>query len=211
MTQALPSSPRSIVVFDLGGVLIDWNPRHLYRKLFAGDDAAMEHFLTNVCTQDWNEGQDGGRSFADAAALLKADHPDKGHLIDAFGDRFDEMMSGAIEGSVEILGALRARDVPLFGLTNWSAETYPLAFRRFEFLRWFRGILVSGEVGVIKPDPRIFRLLFERFAIAPEEAVYIDDNPRNAAAATALGMHGIHFTDPPALRREIVALGLLGT
>jgi len=211
MTQALPSSPRSIVVFDLGGVLIDWNPRHLYRKLFAGDDAAMEHFLTNVCTQDWNEGQDGGRSFADAAALLKSDHPDKGHLIDAFGDRFDEMMSGAIEGSVEILGALRARDVPLFGLTNWSAETYPLAFRRFEFLRWFRGILVSGEVGVIKPDPRIFRLLFERFAIAPEEAVYIDDNPRNAAAATALGMHGIHFTDPPALRREIVALGRLGT
>jgi len=97
MTQAPPSSPRSIVVFDLGGVLIDWNPRHLYRKLFAGDDAAMEHFLTNVCTQDWNEGQDGGRSFADAAALLKADHPDKGHLIDAFGERFDEMMSGAIE------------------------------------------------------------------------------------------------------------------
>ena len=212
MTQASPATPapRSIVVFDLGGVLIDWNPRYLYRKLFAGDDTAMEHFLTQVCTQDWNERQDAGRSFAEAAALLKADHPEKGHLIDAFGDRFDEMMSGPIAGSVEILGELRARDVPLFGLTNWSAETYPLAVGRFALLRWFRGILVSGEVGVIKPDPQIYRLLFERFAIAPAQAVYIDDNPRNAAAATSLGMHGIHFTDAPALRRALGMLGLLG-
>lgn len=211
MTSAPPSPLRSIVVFDLGGVLIDWNPRHLYRKLFAGDDSAMEHFLTHVCTQDWNECQDAGRSFAEAAALLKADHPEKAHLIDAFGERFDEMMSGAIDGSVEILGELRARGVKLYGLTNWSAETYPLAFRRFEFLRWFGGILVSGEVGVIKPDPRIYRLLFERFAIAPAQAVYIDDNPRNAAAATALGMQGIHFSDPLSLRRELTGLGLLGT
>jgi 2-haloacid dehalogenase len=209
MIEASPTPPRSIVVFDLGGVLIDWNPRYLYRKLFAGDDTAMEQFLTQVCTQDWNEGQDAGRSFAEAAWLLKADHPEKSHLIDAFGDRFDEMMSGAIEGSVAILGELRARGVKLFGLTNWSAETYPMALRRFDFLRWFGGVLVSGEVGVIKPDPRIYRLLFERFAIRPQDAVYIDDNPRNAAAATALGMHGIHFTDPPSLRSALVALGLL--
>jgi len=201
---------RSIVVFDLGGVLIDWNPRHLYRRLFAGDEAAMEEFLATICTQAWNEGQDAGRSFAAAAALLKAEHPGKADLIDAWFAGFDEMMAGPIAGTVEILAELRARRVTLYGLTNFSAETYPLALRRFDFLRWFRGILVSGEVGIIKPDPGIYRLLCERFAIAPAEAVYIDDNKRNAAAATALGMHGIHFTDPAALRRALAALGLLG-
>jgi 2-haloacid dehalogenase len=208
MTQP-PSASRSIVVFDLGGVLIDWNPRYLYRKLIE-DEAAMEHFLATVCTQDWNERQDAGRSFADAAALLKAEHADKAHLIDAFGARFDEMMAGPIAGTVEILAELRGRGVALYGLTNFSAETYPLALRRFDFLAWFRGVLVSGEVGHIKPDPRIYRLLFERFAIPPQDAVYIDDNKRNAAAATALGMHGIAFTDPPSLRRELTGLGLLG-
>jgi len=205
----MPKPSRSTVVFDLGGVLIDWNPRYLYRKLIA-DEAAMEEFLATVCTPDWNECQDAGRSFAEAAALLKATHVDKTHLIDAFGARFDEMMAGPIAGSVDILGELRAGGVALYGLTNWSAETYPLALSRFDFLAWFRGVVVSGEVGVIKPDPQIYRLLFERFAIAPVDAVYIDDNPRNAAAASALGMHGIAFTDPPALRRELMALGLLG-
>jgi 2-haloacid dehalogenase len=201
---------RSIVVFDLGGVLIDWNPRHLYRRLFDGDEAAMEDFLATICTQAWNEGQDAGRSFAAAAALLKVDHPRKADLIDAYFAGFDEMMAGPIAGSVDILAELRQRRVKLYGLTNFSAETYPLAVRRFDFLQWFRGILVSGEVGIIKPDPKIYWLLCERFAIRPAAAVYIDDNPRNAAAATALGMHGIHFTEPAALRRELVALGFLG-
>jgi 2-haloacid dehalogenase len=205
----MPTASRSIVVFDLGGVLIDWNPRYLYRKLIA-DEAAMEEFLATVCTPEWNECQDAGRNFAEAASLLKAQHADKAHLIDAFGARFDEMMAGPIAGSVDILGELRSRGVPLYGLTNWSAETYPLALRRFDFLAWFRGVLVSGEVGHIKPDPRIYRLLFERFAVPAHEAVYIDDNPRNAAAASALGMHGIAFTDPAALRAELAALGLLG-
>ena len=206
-----PHAPsRSIVVFDLGGVLIDWNPRHLYRKLFAGDEAAMEHFLANVCTSEWNQEQDAGRTFAAAAALLKAEHPEKAALIDAYGARFDEMMAGPIAGSVEILAELHRRGVALYGLTNFSAETYPLALRRFDFLRWFRGVLVSGEVGLIKPDPRIYRLLLERFGIAPAAAVYIDDLARNAAAASALGMHGIHFTDPASLRRELSLFGLLG-
>jgi 2-haloacid dehalogenase len=206
----MPAATPSIVVFDLGGVLIDWNPRHLYRKLFDGDDAAMEHFLSTVCTQAWNERQDAGRSFAEAAALLGAEHPDKTALIEAYGARFDEMMAGPIHGTVEILSELRARDLPLYALSNWSAETYPLAQRRFEFLAWFRGVVISGHERLIKPDPRIFRLLLERFAIAAERAVYIDDNPRNATAASALGIRGIHFTGPAALRRELVGLGLLG-
>jgi len=200
---------RSIVVFDLGGVLLDWNPRHLYRKLFAGDEAAMEHFLATVCTHEWNRCQDAGRTFAEGARLLKAEHPDKGDLIDAYHSRFDEMIAGPIAGSVEILAELRDRGMLLYGLTNWSAETYPPARERYAFLSWFRGILVSGEVGVIKPNPRIFELLIERFGIASEAAVYIDDVEANVVAARPFGIHAIHFTTPAALRQELLGLGLL--
>ena len=200
---------RGIVVFDLGGVLIDWDPRHLYRKLIAGDEAAMEQFLATVCTHEWNRCQDAGRSFAEGARLLKAEHPDKAELIDAYGARFDEMIAGPIAGSVEILAELRDRDTPLYGLTNWSAETYPCATRRFDFLGWFRGILVSGEVGTIKPDPRIYALLLKRFAIDPQHTVYIDDTAVNVDAASRFGIHGIHFTTPRALRKELVRLALL--
>ncbi len=205
---AAPAPQRSVVVFDLGGVLIDWNPRHLYRKLFA-DDAAMEEFLSTVCTQAWNERQDAGRTFAEATALLREQHPHHAELIEAYGARFDEMMKGPIEGSVAILEKLHRRGVPLYALSNWSRETFPLAERRFEFLRRFRGVVISGHEGVIKPDPRIFRILLERHRIAPEGAVYIDDNPRNAEAARALGIHGIHFTHPDKLRRELEGLRLL--
>ena len=200
---------RSIAVFDLGGVLLDWNPRHLYRKLFAGDEAAMEHFLATVCTHEWNRCQDAGRSFAEGERLLKAEHPDKVELIDAYGARFDEMIAGPIAGMVEILAELRDRGTPLYGLTNWSAETYQPTRKRFAFLSWFRGILVSGEVGVIKPDPRIFELLIERFAINPGNAVYIDDVEANVAAAQPFGIHAIQFATPARLRRELTRLGLL--
>lgn len=202
------SAPPATVVFDLGGVLVDWNPRHLYRKLIA-DPAAMEHFLADICNDAWNRCQDAGRSFAEATALLQRAHPDKAALIGAYFARWPEMIAGPIAGTVEILAALKRRAVPLYALTNWSAETYPHAVERFEFLTWFDGILVSGEVGLIKPDPAIFRLLFERFAIRPAEAVYIDDNADNVAAAAALGMRAIRFTAPGALAEELAALGLL--
>jgi 2-haloacid dehalogenase len=205
----MASAGRSIVVFDLGGVLIDWDPRHLYRKLFAGDEAAMEHFLANVCTHDWNRRQDAGRSFAEGARVLKDLHPDKAALIDAYGTRFGEMIAGPITGSVEILRELKDRGTRLYGLSNWSSETYPPAFARFGFLRWFEGILVSGDVKLIKPDPRIFGLLIERFAIDPLRTVYIDDVEANTAAARVFGFHAIHFTDPMALRAELLAFGLL--
>ena len=200
---------RSIVVFDLGGVLIDWDPRHLYRKLFAGDETAMENFLATVCTHEWNRRQDAGRSFAEGARLLKAEHPNKAELIDAYGARFHEMMSGPIAGSVEILAELRARGTPLYLLSNFSAETFPPAFERFDFLRWFRGMVISGEVGVIKPDLRIYEIMLARFAIDPYRAVYIDDVAVNSEAAAGMGIHGIHFTTPAALRDELVGLDLL--
>jgi len=200
---------RSVVVFDVGGVLLEWDPRHLYRKLFNGDNDAMEHFLGSVCTVEWNEQQDAGRTFADAVAELLPKHADKAHLIHAFGRRFDEMVPGAIEETVAILRELKRAGVPLYAVTNWSAETFPSAQKRFDFLAEFDGIVVSGEEGVIKPDPRIFRILLDRYDIPADAAVFIDDNPANADAATNLGIHGIHFRSAAELRRELVALGLL--
>ena len=205
----MTKASRSVVVFDLGGVLIDWNPRHLYRTLFSGDEAAMEDFLATVCTHEWNRRQDAGRSFAEGARLLKAQYPEKAALIDAYGARFDEMLAGPIAGSVDILAELRDRGTPLYGLTNWSAETYAPARERFAFLSWFQGILVSGEVKITKPDPRIFELVIERFAIDPYNAVYVDDVEANIAAARPFGIHAIHFTTPAALRKELVELELL--
>jgi len=146
---------------------------------------------------------------AEGAHRLKREHPDKAELIDAYGDRFDEMMAGPIAGTVEILAELRDRGTPLYGLTNWSAETYPFAIERFDFLGWFRGVLVSREVGAIKPDLRIYELLLARFAIDPQRAVYIDDSAVNAEAASRFGIHGGHFTTPGVLRQELVQLALL--
>jgi 2-haloacid dehalogenase len=203
------TSRRSVAIFDLGGVLLRWDPRFLYRKLFDGDDAAMEHFLANVCTTEWNKRQDAGRSFAEATQELLPQHADKIELIEAFSKRFDEMVPGVIDGTLEVLAELKSRRVPLYAITNWSAETFPLCQKRFEFLSWFRAIVVSGSEGVMKPDPRIFRVLVERHGVAPSSAVFIDDVADNAAAASALGIHGIHFRSPDQLRRELVSVGIL--
>jgi 2-haloacid dehalogenase len=208
-TAQQPIARRTVVVFDLGGVLVDWNPRHLYRKLFPADEAAMERFLAEICTPEWNAGQDAGRTWAEATALLRAEYPSHSAMIDAYFLRWQEMIAGPIEGSVAILRELKEAGTPLYGLTNWSDETFMPTVERFEFLRWFEGIVVSGQERIVKPDPRIFHLLMERHGLQPDAIAYIDDNPGNAAAATALGMHGIHFTDPAALRQELAELGLL--
>src|SRR5580692_10154065 len=202
------TAPHSVAVFDLGGVLIDWNPRHLYRKLFQ-DEAAMEYFLANICTPEWNLQQDVGRTFAEACAALKLQSPSNAEMIDAWFGRFDEMMAGPIAGTVDILVELRGRQVPIYALSNWSAETFPFARRRFEFLQWFRGIFLSGEVRLIKPDPRIFQRFCETFALKPEQIVYIDDLEHNVEAARRIGMRGIRFRDPASLREELVQLELL--
>lgn len=207
--RSMPTPRHSAVVFDLGGVLIDWNPRYLYRKLFAGDEAAMEHFLANICTPEWNLRQDEGRLLAEAYALLTAEYPDHKPLIEAWGPRFDEMMAGAIEGTVEILAELRARGTPIYALSNWSSETFPYALRRFDFLSWFRGIVISGELKLIKPDPRIYQHLLSTHGLAAEQTVFIDDVPHNVAGAAAVGIHGLHFTGPVALREALAELGLL--
>ena len=200
---------RDVAIFDLGGVLLDWDPRYLYRQLFRDDETGLEQFLATVCSHEWNRGQDAGRSFADGARLLKDRHCDKGDLIDAYHARFDEMIAGPIAGTVDVLGELHAAGTPLYGLTNFSSETFPSARKRFEFLEWFQGIVVSGEVKVIKPDPRIYEILMARFDIDPRRAVFVDDTPANVEAASRLGMHGIHYRDPCSLRAELAGVGLL--
>lgn len=209
MPTPVRTPTRSVVIFDLGGVLVDWNPRHLFRKMFAGDEAAMEHFLAHICNDAWNLQQDAGRTFAEAVAEAKAAHPSHAKFINAYWDRWLETINGPIDPTVTILAELRARDVPLYALTNWSAETFKISRPLFPFLDWFKGIVVSGAEKLVKPDPRIYRLLLDRYGVKAETAIYIDDNAHNTDAAGKLGLHPIHFTGAAGLRRELEALGLL--
>jgi len=203
------SQPRAptAVIFDLGGVLIDWDPRHLYRKLF-DDDAAMESFLAEVTTPAWNAEQDAGRSWVEAVATLVERHPDQRELIEAFHRRWPEMLAGPIDGTVAILQRLRAAGIRLFALSNWSAETFPIARHQFPFLEWFDGILISGDVGAIKPDHRIFEHIVGRHAIEPAATVFIDDSPGNVEAAARLGFISLLFVDAGSLQDDLTRLGL---
>jgi 2-haloacid dehalogenase len=204
-------NPIDTVVFDLGGVLIDWDPRHLYRTIFTGADAEaeMERFLDEVCTPEWNLEQDRGRTLAEATALLVEKHPDQAELIEAYYGRWDEMLGEPIEGTVQIARELRDRGTRLVALSNWSAETFPRARHRLGFLDDFDGVLISGAVGLVKPDPAIFELVAKQHAVDPQRAVFIDDSPKNVAAAAEAGFDAIHFESPGQLRRELVGRGLL--
>jgi 2-haloacid dehalogenase len=208
MTEPTRARPAA-VVFDLGGVLIDWDPRYLYRSLFDGDEDAMETFLAEVTTPEWNQQQDAGRPWAEAIEALSLEHPQRRELISAFWHRWTETLGEAIEPTVEILGDLQRAGVRLFALSNWSAETFPLARPRYAFLEWFEGIVISGEVRLVKPDAGIFRHLLERYGLDAASTVFIDDSEANVQAARELGMTGIHFKDAQRLRQELVALGLL--
>jgi 2-haloacid dehalogenase len=196
------------VVFDLGGVLIDWDPRYLYRKLLA-DEAAVEEFLATVCTPEWNLEQDRGRPFAEGVAELVERHPVHAAAIAAYHERWPEMLGGGIEAAVELLAELRAAGVPLYALTNWSAETFGVAWERYEFLSWFDGVVVSGEERIVKPDWRIFQLLLDRFGLAPAVTLFIDDSAANVAAARELGLDAVQFHGPDQLRQDLTARGLL--
>lgn len=195
------------VVFDLGGVLIEWDPRHLYRSEFA-DEAAMEEFLATVTTAAWNAELDRGRPFAEAVRELAAEHPQHETLIRAYHERWAEMLRDPIAGTVEILAELRAAELRCYALTNWSAETFPHARERFDFLATFDGVVVSGEERAVKPDPALFAVLEERFGVEPGCSVFIDDSPANVEAAAARGYAAVHFVGPEDLRARLADLGL---
>jgi 2-haloacid dehalogenase len=197
------------ILFDLGGVLIDWNPRYLYRPLFGGDDAAMEDFLARVCPPEWNLGMDAGRPFAEAVAERQRLFPDHAERIALWHTGWPQMLRDQIPETVELLAALRDRGHRLLALTNWSAETFPIARERFAFLAWFEDIVVSGEVKLAKPDRRIFELTIRRTGLEPGRTLYIDDSAGNVAAARELGFRTHHFQSPAGLRAELDRLALL--
>jgi 2-haloacid dehalogenase len=197
----------STIIFDLGGVLLEWNPRYLYRKLF-GDEAAMEAFLATVCTPDWNVRQDAGRPFAEAVAELVERHPEQEAMIRAYHERWEEMVPHAIEGSVEILADVRAAGYRVAALSNWSAETYPLMRQRFDFLGWFDRIVLSGDERCIKPDPQIYQILLDRLAQPAHECLFIDDSEKNVVAAREMGIRAIHFRSPEVLRVQLQEMGI---
>jgi 2-haloacid dehalogenase len=196
------------IIFDIGGVLVDWNPRYLYRKLLA-NEAAVERFLAEICTPEWNVKQDSGRSLAEAVDELSAKYPDDAELIRAYYLRWEEMLGGAIEGTVDILRELKQAGYTMAALSNWSAETFPVAQHRFEFLNWFDAVVVSGEVKLIKPDPRIFKLLLAKLQRRAEDCVFIDDATANVTVARQLGFRTIHFHSPAHLRKELRQMGIL--
>ncbi|MDQ1485571.1 MAG: 2-haloacid dehalogenase [Actinomycetota bacterium] len=200
--------PFTAAVFDLGAVLIEWDPRHLYRTLFA-DEAAMEEFLATVCTPEWNAEQDRGRTLAAATAVLVEKHPQHAELIEAYYGRWDEMLGAPIAGTVQIAHELRAAGLRLVALSNWSAETFPRARHRLTFLDEFDAVLVSGTVGLIKPDPAIYQLLIQRHDVDPAHALFVDDSAKNVEAAAAVGFDAIRFQSPDQLRADLTARGLL--
>ena len=243
------------VVFDLGAVLIGWDPRHLYRKL-TSDETKIENFLSQVCHGEWNSLQDAGRPFAEGVRELSEKFPEYREWIELYHSRWDEMISGQIEGTVEILNELALenktenktesavehatehaaesavehaaesavehatehatrfvgssiRQLKLFALTNWSAETFPYALKTFPFLQKFQGIVVSGDEKLIKPDPAFFQILLDRYSLEAKQCVFIDDVERNVAAAEKLGFHALLFRNPLELRGQLEQLGLL--
>ena len=197
------------VIFDLGGVLIDWNPRHLYRKIFKTEEE-INWFLENVCTAEWNDQQDAGRSFDQATNELIHKFPDHEEAIRAWYGRWQETIGGAIPETVELLKEIKAQGkYKLYALTNWSAETFPWALDNFEFLHWFEGIVVSGIEKTRKPFPEFYQILFDRYQINPAQAIFIDDNYNNVVGAGKVGLPTIHFQTAAQVRAALKSKDIL--
>ncbi len=198
------------IIFDLGGVLVDWNPDYVFDAIFADNPERKQFFYENICTPHWNEEQDAGRSLQAATDLLLDEHPEWQTEIAAYYGRWEEMLGGAIQGTVDIFKGLKdAGNYKIYALTNWSAETFPIALEKFDFLHWFDGIVVSGTEMNRKPFPEFYQILLDRYDVAPSEAVFIDDNLRNVMAAKEMGIESIHFHSPEGLRKELNKLGVL--
>jgi 2-haloacid dehalogenase len=197
------------IIFDLGAVLIDWNPRYLYNKIFKTPEET-EHFLQHICTADWNEEQDAGRTLEEATELLVQEHPAYEAQIRAYYGRWKEMLAGTIDGSVAILQQLKnSHQYKLYALTNWSNETFPIALVLYPFLQWFDGIVVSGRERMRKPHAPFYELLLNRYQVNAAEALFIDDNLRNITGAAACGIEGIHFTSPDQLKQVLTEKAIL--
>jgi len=204
--------PIDTLIWDLGGVLVDWSPLYVYDDDYFSDAAERDYFFQHICTADWNERQDAGYSLQQATEEKIKEFPDlrwRQPILDFYG-RWQEMLRGPIPEAVTLFDQLRSQNqYRFYALTNWSAETFPIALHRFDFLHWFDGRLVSGEEGTRKPFPAFYQLLFDRYRIDPSRALFIDDNLRNVKAGEAMGLSGIHFTSAAALQLELAKRRLL--
>ena len=196
------------LVFDLGGVLIDWNPHYLYKKIF-DDEEEMAWFLENICTSEWNLKLDKGYPFEKAVTELKNKYPEYEEPIIAYHKRWQEMLGDEIHDCVAIMDELQKKEYPVYGLTNWSAETFPIAQKRYNFLKNFDGIVVSGNEKLVKPDIGLYQVLINRYHIKPEESLFIDDKKENVESARQLGFFGITFTSSDVLRRQLKSFNIL--
>lgn len=204
-----PKKTSPAIVFDLGNVLIGWDPRQLFEPMFEHNQAQVDYFLNNVCTMAWNEKQDAGRPIAEAIQERIPLFPDYEPYIRAYYDRWIEMITGPLTGSVEILDELKGAGYYLCALSNWSAETIPLVQDKYPFFNKFEQMVISGRVKVKKPDPKIYQILLERIGRPAEQCLFIDDSPKNTAAAAQLGFDTIDFESPIQLRQALSARGLL--
>ncbi len=192
------------IIFDLGGVLIDWNPRYVFHDNYFDTAETRDYFFENVCTSDWNENQDAGYPIAKATEERIALFPEWEKAIRDYYGRWTEMLGGPIQGTVDIFRKLKQNpNLKIYALTNWSAETFPVALERFDFLQWFDGRVVSGEEKTRKPFPEFYQLLLDRYNVKPQEALFVDDSLRNVKAAEALGIKSIHFQYPAQLKNEL--------
>ena len=195
------------IVFDLGGVLIDWNPEYVYLKEFRGDREKMNWFFEEICTSEWNENQDAGYPLSKATEERVALFPAHERLIRIYYGEWEQMLGYELTGTVEILKKLhQSPNYSIYALTNWSGETFPVAPQKFPFLSWFEGIVVSGDEKLKKPDPAIYQLLLERYHLKAADCVFIVDRADNVEAAVALGFEGIHFSNHKQLQNELFKL-----
>jgi len=190
------------IIFDFGGVLIDWNPLHLYNRYFQGDDTKARWFIDNICTMEWNVQMDAGKPFADGIRELTALHPEWADAIAAYRARWHEMIGGAIPGMHDMVRQLKAAGYHVFGLSNWSWETLSTIIDDYPVIKELEGVVISGLEYVIKPQPEIYRLLLRRYHLAADECLFIDDNIVNVQGAEAVGIHGLPFTGLDALKEE---------
>ena len=197
------------IIFDFGGVLIRWDPRNLYSRFFPEQTQAMEDFLEEVSFMEWNAQQDKGRSFVEGVASLSEQYPHRAHLISAYQENWRESITGSIDGTVELLRALKGKSHPLYALSNWSAETFEIVRHEFEFLDLFDEIILSGEVKLIKPEPEIFELCLQKIGKPARQCLFIDDSETNIDAAKAMGFDTVHFVSPEHLKDELQVRRLL--
>ncbi len=194
------------VVFDLGGVLIDWDPRYVYRQLFA-DPADMEAFLGSVCTSDWHRAHDLGADIGQSCEQLALRYPEHRDMIMVWAERGEEMVAGQFDDTVELLSELKASGMPCYALSNMEPDAFAVRRTRFGFMQWFDAHVISGLEGVAKPDRRIFEILLHRHGLRPRATVFIDDQARNVDAARDLGLVALHFSSAAQLRQDLQALG----